>query len=243
MRALVGFTGFIGSNLLKQRKYDFTYNSKNIEQIKHREFENLTFAGLPGVKWKANAFPKEDLENIERIVSCLRDVKSETVTYISTIDVYQTPVDVDEDDKPDANHHAYGLHRAEFEKFMIENFEKCLAIRLPIVFGPGFKKNYLYDLMLGQNLSNIYLRNVAQFYDVENLSDDIENSWKKNYEIVNLATEPIILQEIVSKFFPQHERNCHTGQNFVSDMKTKHKEAGYFYDKNEMIEKIARFIK
>jgi hypothetical protein len=97
--------------------------------------------------------------------------------------------------------------------------------------------------MLGQNLSNIYLRNVAQFYDVENLSDDIENSWKKNYEIVNLATEPIILQEIVSKFFPQHERNCHTGQNFISDMKTKHKEAGYFYDKNEMIEKIARFIK
>ena len=34
--ALIGYTGFVGSNLLRQRAFDATFNSKNIEQISGR---------------------------------------------------------------------------------------------------------------------------------------------------------------------------------------------------------------
>ena len=30
--ALIGYTGFVGGNLQNQRRFDFLYNSKNIEK-------------------------------------------------------------------------------------------------------------------------------------------------------------------------------------------------------------------
>ncbi len=39
MRALIGHTGFVGSNLLKQAEFDRCYNSKNIEEIVDEQFE------------------------------------------------------------------------------------------------------------------------------------------------------------------------------------------------------------
>ena len=55
--ALIGYTGFVGSNLLSQ--YDFTdrYNSKNIQDIHGKDYDLCICAGGRAPKWIANESP------------------------------------------------------------------------------------------------------------------------------------------------------------------------------------------
>ena len=94
--ALVGYTGFVGSNLLRQRPFDDLYNSKNIEDIAGRQYELLVCSGAPAEKWKANREPEQDLENIKRLLGCLERVSARAVVVVSTVDVYPVPHGVDE---------------------------------------------------------------------------------------------------------------------------------------------------
>ena len=50
--AIIGNTGFVGSNLIRQRHFDAFYNSKNIET---KSFDLVICAGVPAVKWLANS--------------------------------------------------------------------------------------------------------------------------------------------------------------------------------------------
>lgn len=56
--ALVGYSGFVGSVLLKQKKFNALYRSTNIDEIKNRSFDTVVCAGAPAVKWLANKYPK-----------------------------------------------------------------------------------------------------------------------------------------------------------------------------------------
>ena len=59
-------------NILEQKDFDFCYNSKNIKDIDGMEFDLVICAGVSGVKWKANKFPKEDYNELSKlIVSCI----------------------------------------------------------------------------------------------------------------------------------------------------------------------------
>ena len=51
--AIIGYTGFVGSNLLKFYKFDYFYNSKNFEDAKNKSFDTIFFCGVPAVKWKS----------------------------------------------------------------------------------------------------------------------------------------------------------------------------------------------
>lgn len=51
-----------------------------------------------------------------------------------------------------ASDHAYGRNRAELERWVLEESKfkgNCVVVRLPGIFGPGLKKNYLFDLITG----------------------------------------------------------------------------------------------
>ena len=95
--ALIGHTGFIGGNLLRQRPFDACFNSSNVEELAGRRFDLVVCSGVPAEKWKANRDPAGDLANIERLVRALDKVDARSVVLISTVDVFINPVDVDED--------------------------------------------------------------------------------------------------------------------------------------------------
>jgi putative intracellular protease/amidase len=61
-KALIGYTGFVGSNLQTQIKFDDFYNSKNIQDIKNKEYDVVYCAGAPAANWIANQKPTEDLQ-------------------------------------------------------------------------------------------------------------------------------------------------------------------------------------
>lgn len=148
MTALVGYTGFVGSNLYASGKIDKAYNSKNIEEAYGTSPDLLLYAGLPAAKFLANHAPEKDREVVEgarRNVECIAPKK---LVLISTIDVFPAPNGVDEDSPIDAEKlHPYGYNRRQLELWVQEKSPDALIVRLPGLFGKNLKKNFIYDFM------------------------------------------------------------------------------------------------
>ena len=58
--ALIGYSGFVGGTLLRQRAFEARYRSTNIGSIAGGEFELVVCAGAPAQKWIANRDPEAD---------------------------------------------------------------------------------------------------------------------------------------------------------------------------------------
>lgn len=145
---LIGYTGFVGSNLDQQYTFSDRYNSKNIAEIEGKSYELCICAGVKAQKWVANQQPELDLSEIKALINHLESVKINQFVLISTIDVYPNPVQVDEDSNIDrSQHHAYGLNRLYLEEWVAKHYEKHLIIRLPGLFGHNIKKNFIYDIL------------------------------------------------------------------------------------------------
>src|SRR5437764_15075787 len=99
--ALIGYTGFVGGNLLRHRTFDACFNSSNIDEITGRNFDLVVCAGARAEKWKANADPKGDLDNIETLIRALSSVEARRLALLSTVDVFPDAVAVDEGSGPD----------------------------------------------------------------------------------------------------------------------------------------------
>lgn len=201
--ALIGYSGFVGSNLMAKREFSETYRSSNIESIQGMAFESVVCAGIQAMKWWANLHPAEDKAGIDRLLLALSKVEAERFTLISTIDVYPVPQNVDENTVIGTEgHHAYGLHRLEVEEWVRDHFRNVLIVRLPGLFGPGLKKNVIFDLLNDNNLESVHDRGVFQYYDLRRLADDLDKAWGHGLSLLNLSTAPISTSDIRERFFP-----------------------------------------
>ena len=146
--ALIGYNGFVGSNLMKKMIFNDYYNSKNIEEIVGKEYDLVISTGITGTKYLANKYPQRDFKQIKQYLNILKTVKLKKLVFISTIDVYDKLENVTENSViKSENLHAYGKNRLFAEKFVQKNFENFNIIRLPALFGENLKKNFLYDLI------------------------------------------------------------------------------------------------
>ena len=144
--ALVGNTGFVGSNIYAAGKIDAAYNSKNIEDAYGTCPELLIYAGLRAEKYLANNAPEKDMELIRQAEENISKINPKKLVLISTIDVFKVPKNVDEDSVIDTeNLHPYGYNRYQLELWVRENYPDALIIRLPGLFGKNIKKNFIYD--------------------------------------------------------------------------------------------------
>lgn len=199
--ALIGYTGFVGSNLLRQHSFDACFNSTNIEQIAGRGFDLVVCAGARAEKWKANAEPERDLDNIERLTRALEQVNARKVVLISTVDVFLNPVGVDEDSPtPTAGLTAYGRNRRRLEQIVAGRFD-ALIVRLVGLFGLGLKKNVIYDLLHDNNIDAIDSRAVFQYYDISRLWGDVQLSLDNELPLVHLPTEPVSVADVAQAAF------------------------------------------
>ena len=175
--ALIGYTGFVGSNLCEQGTWTNLYNSKNIGEMRGEFFDQVVCAGVSAVKWWANKNPEEDWKNIGSLLNVLRTVRAGKFVLISTIDVYPNPVQVDErSDCESTTNHAYGTHRLKLEKELGELFSDLHVMRLPGLFGRGLKKNVIYDFLNSNCLDAINPESVIQYYYLDNFSKDMQRA-------------------------------------------------------------------
>jgi len=246
--ALIGHTGFVGSNLRRQRGFDACFRSTDIDEIGGRSFELVVCAGVQAVKWRANREPEWDRAGIERLCGALSGLEARRFVLISTIDVYPAPVFGDEGVEPEPVE-PYGRHRRELEEWVAGRFADYCVVRLPALFGDGLKKNVVYDLLHGRGemIRLMHPDAAFQYYFLDRLWSDLERAREAGMRVLNLATEPLCTREMVRRFFPEVElvesaalpvrydfRSLHAGRWGGRD--------GYLYNCGQVLEDLGAWL-
>ena len=147
-RAIVGYTGFVGSNIYSSGDFEKAYNTKNIEAAYGTCPDLLVYAGMRAEKFLANADPERDYGLVLEAEKNIERIKPKRLVLISTIDVFRNPVNVDENSKIEMEDlNAYGYNRYRLETWVRENYSDALIVRLPGLFGKNIKKNFVFDLI------------------------------------------------------------------------------------------------
>ena len=192
---LVGFTGFVGSNLAKNHQFSGLFNSKNIAEAFSQNPDLLVYAGIPARKFYANQNPEEDLKIIKNAIENIQKINPKKIVLISTIDVIPDTDNFYENDQIDESKlQPYGRNRYFLEEWVRNNIDDYLVVRLPALFGDNLKKNFIFDIihpipsviestqfaklcLKDSNLSHYYQDNQDGFYKlVENMSKEDEKN-------------------------------------------------------------------
>lgn len=197
MKTLVGYTGFVGSNLYETGEFDEVYNSKNIEYAYGTNPDLLVYAGLRAEKYLANRNPQKDMEAIIQAEKNILEINAKKLVLISTIDVFKSPKMVNEKSLIEVNGlHPYGYNRYQLELWVRKNYPDALIIRLPGLYGKNIKKNFIYDyinvipfmldkikmtelLKISPEIKDYYILQDTGFYKIKELTDDEKDLLKK----------------------------------------------------------------
>jgi nucleoside-diphosphate-sugar epimerase len=239
----------VGGNLARQFAFDESFNSKNIVSIRGREFDLLVCGGVSAVKWWANQNPDEDRRRIDALLSDLASVRARKVVVLSTIDVYPVNRAVDESfDCHALPNHAYGAHRLYFEDAMKSLFGHAEIVRIAGVFGPGLKKNVIYDLLHDNCLDAINPDSSFQYYNISNLWRDLQTLDQTGIRLINFVTEPIRTRDIIDRFFAGKPVGEKCGPEVHYDVHTLHGEnfggpPHYLADAAQVMRELGEFVK
>jgi nucleoside-diphosphate-sugar epimerase len=247
---ILGARGFIGSQLITQlgdRAHGFTRD--NIDLLAKSESQNLIVAAAPAAKWIANQKPEEDLENINHLLNSIKTFSGERCILISTIDVFPQGYSFDEQTPLlDWIPEGYGRNRAFLENEIRRLFENSLILRLPGMFGPGLKKNLIYDLMNNKGSPTAHPETTYQFFDVRELAGHILLAIQQSLTIVNLATEPISSKSIFEDIFQKDFWSSFEDKVINYDMLTRHskelvgRDSKYIRSCDEIISTMKKWI-
>lgn len=244
---LIGFSGFVGSTLLKQAPFESLYRSTNIRDIEDQSFDTIVCAGAPAQKWIANREPETDRQKIDGLITHLKTIQCKIFILISTVDVYKSPIGVDEDTPVEESElHAYGLHRRLLEKFVENRFHNHVIVRLPGLVGPGLRKNVIFDFLNDNNLHAIDSRGVFQFYPMVNLWYDIQLALNAHLKLVHLTAEPISVADVSLKGFGNTFDQALTNTPATYDMRTRYAQVfgasgHYQYSARETIQAVRAY--
>ena len=300
--ALVGYTGFVGSNLMASRKFDAVYNSKNIKSAYGTRPDILFFAGLRAEKFIANVFPEKDYFDIFTAMNNIKQINPKRLVLISTIDVYRSSINVDENTQMSKRGLLpYGENRLEFEEWVEEEFKDHLIVRLPALYGINLKKNFIYDMVnyipevlnskkyrellaKDEKLSEYYTQSEAgflkcrkltkeerselknifkevgfsalnftdsrglyQFFNLSHLWQHIQLALKQNINKINMAVEPVRIDELYRYVFNEDFVNEVLEIPPVQNFKTIYSDRlggkdGYIVDKQIVLDEIKQFV-
>lgn len=244
--ALIGHTGFVGSNVAAQTRFDDCFNSHNIEEMAGKDYDLVVCCGARAEKWLANLHPEADRQGIERLTDVLDQVRAKQMILISTVDVFQSPINVDESSSVTLDGLGpYGKHRFELEQFVRSRFE-TLVVRLPGLFGPGLKKNIIYDFLHDNSVDKIHHAACYQFYDTTRLWRDIQVALKAQLELVHFATEPVSVGDVARVAFNREFTNAPNNNPARYDFRTRYDSlygntSGYLYDRGDVLHAIRQF--
>lgn len=220
MKSLVGYTGFVGSNLYRNGMFDAVYNSRNIEEAYGTAPDLLVYSGLRAEKYLANNAPEKDMEQIKQAQMNIENIRPKKLVLISTIDVFKIPKDVNEESEIDMNGlHPYGYNRYQLECWVRENYPDALIIRLPGLFGQNLKKNFIYDyihvipymlkeekmtelLEKDAELSSFYDKLDNGFYRVKQLSEQESGELKTKFKALQFSALNFTDSRSVYQFYP-----------------------------------------
>jgi sugar phosphate isomerase/epimerase/nucleoside-diphosphate-sugar epimerase len=245
-KAIIGYTGFIGSYLktIEYKDCDY-YNSKNINEIHGKHYEIIYICALPATKWIANNNPLNDLSNMLELQENLNKCKSNIAILISTIDIYSKDKLHQNENDEDITIEPYGKHRYIMERWIMsnKNFIETYVIRLPGIFGFGLKKNIIYDFLNNNNINSINPFNIFQWYWLDDLMNDIKIILENKIKLINLFSEPIRVLDIINNCFPEFNNNQEFN-NILTTIKYDYKTiyTSFYRKKEYILNKLKEYI-
>lgn len=148
MKALVGKTGFVGSNLWASGAFSEGWSSKDIQDAYGLKPDVLVYAGVRAEKYLANRDAEADWKQVHTAIDNIHAISPKQLVLISTVDVYPRPQDVDEDSAISTDDlQPYGRNRYRLEQTIRQDHADALIVRLPALYGRNIKKNFIYDML------------------------------------------------------------------------------------------------
>jgi nucleoside-diphosphate-sugar epimerase len=247
---LLGSNGFVGQSI-NRKFYDIKkYNRQNMHNLLNEDLDLLIVAAVSAEKWRANSNPSADRENIENLISFLEKIKINKFLLISTIDVFGPNIDFDEDTEMlEGISTAYGHNRSFLEQRLIQISEETKILRLPGLFGPGLKKNLLFDLLNGNKINVASLKDCYQYLYAPRIGEIIVEMLATDSNVFHASTEPIKVVDIlrvastcIGTTFEDLEIN---DKNSIIryNMRTKYRKSGYLFDSIEVLNEIEEWFR
>lgn len=192
MNVLIGHTGFIGSSL-NQDYFNLRISSKDWDSISDNSIsaDEVIITAPSGLKWKANQEPEKDLNNIEELLSNIKN-KFKSIRRLILISSNDAILKTSE----------YGKNRSYFyiqlQDYCLSNDIPFYAFFLGMTFGTKAKKGMVYDFLHGN--FDYYKGGVYQLYPVSRLAKDIRYCVDHSIHVALLCSEPIQTKEIKALF-------------------------------------------
>jgi nucleoside-diphosphate-sugar epimerase len=246
--ALIGYTGFVGSNIAAQHQFDDLYNSSNIADIAGKSYDLVVSAANRSEMWRINQEAEKDLAEIKEFISHIEKAKIAKLVLISSVGVYKTADGVDEDTPIDTDGLTpYGINRYYLETYCRDHFDTAI-VRLPGLFGEGLKKNVIFDLLHDNNVDRIHKDGSYQYYNLGNIWKDISIVLDHKLSLVNFATPPVKTSELAKYAFDMDFSNTPADiKPAVWDMRTEYAQDfdssdGYICSKQQELDDIKDFV-
>ena len=245
--ALIGRDTFVGAGLLRHHQFDTATDLAEIDGMRGRSFDLVVCAGAAGDRHAADVNPEADLNTVERLTGVLEHVNTRKLVLVSTVDVFQDPVGVDETSQVHVTGlHPFGRHRRLLEEIAASRFDATI-VRLPTLYGPGLQSNVLHDLVHDANLRAIDSRSIYQFYDVDRLWSDIRNALDLDLSVLHLAPEPVSIADVARVVFSVVLDHATNGEPARYDVQTEYAalfggEGRYIMAKDAVVRGIERVV-
>lgn len=245
MKLIIGNTGLVGKTICETNEFDYYFNTSNINIFNTiaKDGDELFLSCLPATKWMVNKNIIGDIQNIYSIINLISGVTYSKVVLISTIDVYNdSPFGSNESYPINVSKLNYGNNRYLFE-LLVSEFVKTNNLkifRLPALFNKHIKKNILFDLINQNNVELINSNSQFQWYNLNNLSKDINEYSSKfpNKVIFNLFTEPINTIDIVNLFPNLINKVSYSDNKIIYNFTTQYHNSGYISNKDKVLSEI-----
>jgi nucleoside-diphosphate-sugar epimerase len=244
---LIGATGFVGSNLLQQMQFDASLSSRNISDYKGQHVDLALVAAGDARKWYANQNPEDDRVHIERVIADISAINIKRVLHFSTVDVYASKQGDEAALAGQVSADAYGGHRHLLEQKLKERFDNVSIIRLPGLYGPGLKKNIIFDISLGRDLSGFNPASAFQWFDLLELKRIVDFVERSGLKEVNVCAEPLRVSELLEGLGLDLSQVSGTAPLIRYDIRTSHSAAfgadgDYLYSKAQSLAGIKAFL-
>lgn len=245
--ALLGCTGFVGRNLAEAHAFPRQYHSRNGAELRGQRVEALLCAALYAEKWRANKEPEADLAHVKGVYALLREVRTELLVLVSTIDVHDPPAGDEATALDPARLHPYGRHRLLFEQWLRAQFPRVMVLRLPGLYGPHLKKNAVFDMLRNNQPEKVNPHARLQWADVRDTPRALAVMAEHDISLLNYVPAPLATATIRDRCFPGMAIGAAAGAPVAYDVRTRHAAAfgrtdGYVQGAEESLAGIARFV-
>ena len=253
--ALIGYTGFVGSNIAAAQDFTDSYNTRNISDIRGRSYDLVVSAATRADSHRINQNGPADLAEIDDYIALLSDVDAAQLVLISTVCIYPGGTSPDESTPLSAdNLTPYGANRLHMEQALCERFN-TLTLRLPQLYGAGLKKGIVYDLLNDYRIEFIRPDGRFQYYDLRRLWSDTELALQAGLRTLNIATPPLTSAQVAAECFGidiadqvSSGEESPFSRMYTRDMRTIHAELlggppGYILDEVAELDALRAFVR